>query len=128
MPKILLVDDDKIVSRLLEDQLKKDGFQISTLTEGQSASVFIKNNIEPPDLVLLDLMLPFVDGFELLNLIRNSPTWQKVPVIMLTSKGQEKTVARAFEAGVNDYILKPFSREEITRRIKKQLRPYENLN
>jgi two-component system, OmpR family, alkaline phosphatase synthesis response regulator PhoP len=116
MPKILLVDDDKIASCLIENFLGKDGFNISTITDGQIASAFIKSNAETPDLVLMDLMLPFVNGFELLKLIRNSPVWQNIPVIMLTSMAQEKTINRAFAAGANDFIFKPFNREEVAQR------------
>ena len=122
MTKILLVEDDRIVSRLIENLLQRKGYSISTLADGRSASAFINSNSETPDLVLLDLMLPFIDGFEILNLMRANPTWQNVPVIMLTSKGQEKNIVRAFELGANDYILKPFNREEVAIRIKRQLK------
>jgi DNA-binding response OmpR family regulator len=128
MPKILIVDDDLIVSRLIENLLQRKGYSISTLADGRVASTFINNTTEIPDLVILDLMLPFVDGFELLNIIRKNPIWQNVPAIILTSKGQERNIIRAFESGVNDYIVKPFNREEVAIRIKRQLKNNENLN
>lgn len=122
MAKILLVEDDRIVSRLIENLLQRKGHYISTLADGRSASAFVNDSSEIPDLVLLDLMLPFVDGYEILSLIRENPKWDKIPVIMLTSKGQEKNVVRAFELGADDYILKPFSREEVAIRIKRQIK------
>jgi two-component system, OmpR family, alkaline phosphatase synthesis response regulator PhoP len=122
MSKILLVDDDKIVSRLIESLLQRKGYSMSSLADGRVASNFINDSKDLPDLVLLDLMLPFVDGFELLNLIRKNLLWKDVPVIMISSKGQEKNIVRAFELGADDYIVKPFSREEVAIRIKRQLR------
>lgn len=121
MAKILLVEDDRIVSRLIENLLHRKGHTICTLADGRVASAFIRNDYDIPDIVLLDLMLPFVDGFELLTYIRQNPRWNNVPVIMLTSKGQEKNIVRAFELGANDYILKPFNREEVAIRIKRQM-------
>ena len=122
MAKILLVEDDLIVSRLIENLLQRKGHSISTLADGRSASAFVDDSSEIPDLVLLDLMLPFVDGFEVLSLIRKNPKWNKIPIIMLTSKGQEKNIVRAFELGANDYILKPFNREEVAIRVKRQIK------
>lgn len=121
MAKILLVEDDRIVSRLIENHLQRKGHIIRTLADGRSASAFVNSDLELPDLVLLDLMLPFVDGFEILTSIRQNPRWDKIPVIMLTSKGQERNIVRAFELGANDYILKPFNREEVAVRIKRQI-------
>lgn len=122
MAKILLVEDDRIVSRLIENLLHRKGHIVSTIADGRSASAYINSNAGSPDVVLLDLMLPFVDGFELLYLIRKDPHWQNIPVIMLTSKGQEKNIVRAFELGANDYILKPFNREEVAIRIRRQIK------
>jgi DNA-binding response OmpR family regulator len=75
--------------------------------------------IEPPQLILLDVMLPFIDGFELLEQIRSKPEWSEVPVIMLTSKGQEKNIVRALEGGADDYIVKPFQPEELVARVRR---------
>jgi DNA-binding response OmpR family regulator len=122
MAKILLVEDDRIVSRLIENLMQRKGHFIRTVADGRTASEFVNNGWEIPDLVLLDLMLPFVDGFDILSLIRANPRWENVPVIMLTSKGQEKNIIRAFELGANDYILKPFNREEVAVRIRQQIK------
>ncbi len=122
MPKILLVDDDRIVSRLIESLLQRKGYSMSRLADGRVASTFINDAKDLPDLVLLDLMLPFIDGFELLNMIRKHPVWKNIPVIMISSKGQEKNIIRAFELGADDYIVKPFNREEVAIRIKRQLK------
>lgn len=122
MAKILLVEDDRVVSRLIENLLYRKGHLVRILADGRSAFDFITDGGEIPDLVLLDLMLPFIDGFALLKYIRAVPRWQNVPIIMLTSKGQEKVIVRAFELGANDYILKPFNREELAVRVRKQVK------
>lgn len=122
MAKILLVEDDKIASRLIENLLHRKGHFVRTIADGRSAVTYVKNGFEIPEVVLLDLMLPFVDGFEILSFIRQNPRWDNIPIIMLTSKGQEKNIVRAFELGANDYILKPFNREEVAVRIKQQMR------
>jgi len=70
-------------------------------------------------LVLLDVMLPYVDGFELLRKIRAQVTWSKVPIIMLTAKSQEQTIVRALDQGANDYIVKPFRPGELLARIRR---------
>jgi two-component system, OmpR family, alkaline phosphatase synthesis response regulator PhoP len=125
MPSILIVEDDKIVSRVVERLLQRKGYTTQTIDDGKNAAAFINDCLVAPDLVLLDLMLPFVDGFSLLEMIRKSPICRKVPVIMLTSKGQETNILRAFDCGVDDYVVKPFNREELAARIKRQLKNNE---
>jgi DNA-binding response OmpR family regulator len=122
MAKILLVEDDRVASRLIENLLYRKGHTLRILADGRSAFDFISSGQEIPDLVLLDLMLPFIDGFALLKFIRSNSLWQKVPIIMLTSKGQEKNIVRAFELGADDYILKPFNREELAVRVRRQMK------
>jgi DNA-binding response OmpR family regulator len=78
--------------------------------------------IVPPELILLDVMLPFIDGFELLEQIRSKQNWSNVPIIMLTSKAQEKNIVRALEAGADDYIVKPFQPEELVARVRRFVR------
>ena len=89
--------------------------------DGQLAREFILKQ-EPASIVLLDVMLPYVDGFELMSLIRATPNWKSVPVIMLTAKTQEKDAVRALDAGANDYIHKPFSPAELLARIRRYVR------
>ncbi len=89
--------------------------------DGRLASAMIEE-IVPPELILLDVMLPFIDGFELLEQIRSKQNWSNVPIIMLTSKAQEKNIVRALEAGADDYIVKPFQPEELVARVRRFVR------
>lgn len=115
---VLVVEDDEHISHLLQFMLKRNGFTIHIVRDGREAKDFIENN-SPPDVVLLDVMLPFFDGFALVAILRAQPEWKVTPVIMLTAKTQERDIVRALEAGANDYILKPFQPAELLARIKR---------
>ncbi len=117
-PSIMIIEDDRIISGLLQHILARRGYQIHVALDGRMATAMIEE-IEPPHLILLDVMLPFVDGFELLKQIRSKPNWTELPIIMLTSKAQEKNIVRALEAGANDYIVKPFQPEELVARVRR---------
>ena len=86
--------------------------------DGRRANELL-DTMEPPAVVVLDVMLPYVDGFELVERIRHTPRWETVPIVMLTSKSQESYVIRAFDAGVNDYVIKPFRPEEFVARVRR---------
>lgn len=116
----MLVEDDKIVARLLSQTLSNRGFSVEIASNGRQA-IEILDNEQIPKLVLLDIILPFADGFEVLTQIRSRKGWKKVPIIMLTSKTQEFNIVRAFEAGANDYLTKPFQLGELMVRIKRFL-------
>lgn len=116
--RVIMVEDDRIVSAMVEHLLIRQGFAVTLVADGGLASSMI-DTIEPPDLILLDVMLPFVDGFELISQIRKKAGWELVPVIMLTSKTQERSVVRALEAGADDYIVKPFLPQELIARVKR---------
>jgi DNA-binding response OmpR family regulator len=75
-----------------------------------------------PDLVLLDVMLPYVDGFEIVGLIRAQPEWRDTPVIMLTAKNTERDTVRALDAGANDFVIKPFQPQELLARLRRFLK------
>ena len=117
-PSIMIIEDDRIISGLLQHILARRGYQIHVALDGRMATAMIEE-IEPPHLILLDVMLPFVDGFELLKQIRSKPNWTELPIIMLTSKAQEKNIVRALEAGADDYIVKPFQPEELVARVRR---------
>jgi DNA-binding response OmpR family regulator len=117
---IMLVEDDKIVANLLSRTLSQRGFSVNISTNGRQAIENLDNN-NLPKLVLLDIILPLADGFEVLNQIRSRKGWKKVPIIMLTSKTQELNVVRAFEAGADDYVTKPFQLGELMVRINRLL-------
>jgi len=114
----LVVEDDEHISYLLQFILQREGFLVHVARDGRQAKDFIENN-SPPDIVLLDVMLPFFDGFALVGMLRAQPAWKTTPVIMLTAKTQERDIVRALEAGANDYIVKPFQPAELLARVKR---------
>ena len=120
-PVILVVEDDHIVASLLEHTLARRGYVVRLAADGRTAAQFIAAS-PPPSLVLLDVMLPYVDGFELIRQIRAQPAWRDVAVVMLTSKAQEDSVVRALEAGASDYIVKPFRPQELVARVRRFVR------
>ncbi len=120
-PRVLVVEDDEIISYLLEFRLKREGFDVVVARDGHQAYEYLETGA-PPQLVLLDVMLPYVDGFELIKRLRGKPEWVAVPVIMLTSKSQEQSIVRALDAGANDYVIKPFRPDELMARLRRLLR------
>ena len=120
-PKVLVVEDDEIISYLLDFRLKREGFDVILASDGHQAYDYLENGT-PPQLVLLDVMLPYLDGFEIITHLRGKPEWSEVPVIMLTSKSQEQSIVRALDAGANDYVVKPFRPDELMARLRRLLR------
>ena len=117
-PSALIVEDDDQIAFLLQFILEREGFRVHLARDGRQAQQFI-DSLPPPAVVTLDVMLPYADGFELLNLLRAKPEWKGLPVLMLTSKSQEKDIVRALEAGATDYILKPFKPDELRARVRR---------
>jgi DNA-binding response OmpR family regulator len=117
----VVVEDDQIIVTLLEHMLSRQSFAVRVARDGRQATEFIET-LPPPDLVLLDVMLPYVDGFELIRKIREHATWNQVPVIMLTSKSQEQNIVRALDYGANDYLVKPFRPGELLARIRRVMK------
>ncbi|NNF00155.1 MAG: response regulator [Pyrinomonadaceae bacterium] len=113
---VFLVEDDKIISNIVRHLMKKQGYEIHQAKDGKKAIEMI-DELPPPNLAILDIMLPYVDGFELIKRIRESENWKDVPILMLTSKSQEEDIARAFTAGANDYVAKPFQSKELLARV-----------
>ena len=114
----LVVEDDDQISFLLKFILEREGFAVQVARDGRQAGQLI-DTMAVPAVVTLDVMLPFADGFQLLDMIRAKEAWRTVPVLMLTSKSQEKDIVRALEAGASDYIIKPFQPDELRARIKR---------
>ena|SRR5690348_2750939 len=117
-PMALVVEDDDQISFLVQFILQREGFQVRIARDGKAAQQAIAE-MAPPAVVTLDVMLPHADGFQLLAQIRAQAGWQSLPVLMLTSKSQEKDIVRALEAGAQDYIVKPFKPDELRARIKR---------
>ena len=121
--KILVVDDEERMVRFIRLNLEHDGFVVSEAFNGKQALQRLRD--ATPDLILLDVMMPDLDGFEVLRMIRES---NNVPVIMLTAKGEEDDRVRGLELGADDYITKPFSPREMVSRVKAVLRRSESLS
>jgi len=118
--KILIVDDEPDIVDLVTYNLKKDGFRVTTASDGEQALHKIRK--DRFDLVVLDLMLPGIQGVELCRIIRNDPKTAHTPIIMLTAKGEEVDRVIGLESGADDYMTKPFSARELIARIKAVLR------
>lgn len=121
--RILVVDDEERMVRFIRLNLEQDGFEVVEAFAGQQAMDKLRQTL--PDLVLLDVMLPDFDGFEVLRLIREN---NDVPVIMLTAKAEEDDRVKGLELGADDYITKPFSPRELTSRVRAVLRRTEGAS
>ena len=123
-PKILVVDDEPEAVELVEFNLRQAGYAVSTAADG--AEALKKARTQPPDLIVLDVMLPEMDGFEICKTLRLEPVTARVPVIMLTAKAAEIDRVLGLELGADDYLTKPFSPRELLLRIKKILTRGQN--
>ncbi len=119
MAKILAVEDEPSLQKLLEYQLKRIGHEIRVATDGQQALEMVKS--DRPVLVLLDVMLRVIGGFQVLRSLQDDKTTNGIPVIMLSAKGQQHDIAAGIEKGVFDYITKPFNIPSLSERIEKAL-------
>ena len=120
MTTILVVDDEEPIQELLRFNLEKEGYLVSVAKDGQEALKHVEN--DQPDLLVLDLMLPGMDGLEVCRKLRSNVKFQQIPIIMLTAKGEEIDKVLGLELGADDYMTKPFSPRELLARIKARLR------
>jgi phosphate regulon transcriptional regulator PhoB len=118
--RVLIVEDEPDIRELLAFHLERDGFHVTKAKSGGDALRHIKSGL--PDLVLLDLMLPEVDGLEVCRRIRQDPRTTALPIVMLTAKGEELDRILGLELGADDYIVKPFSPKEVVARVRAVLR------
>ncbi len=124
--KILVVDDEQHITELIQFNLKSYGFDVITCDNGEDAVLLSQK--EMPELVILDLMLPGIDGLEACRRIRNNEKTAKIPIIMLTAKGEEADKVLGLELGADDYLTKPFSVRELLARIRAILRRVEETS
>jgi phosphate regulon transcriptional regulator PhoB len=117
---ILVVDDEADLVELVSYNLKKEGFRIDSASDGESALAEIRK--DKYDLLILDLLLPGIQGMELCRIVRNDPKTASLPIIMLTAKGEEVDRIVGLEIGADDYVTKPFSPRELVARVKAVLR------
>ena len=119
MARILVADDDPLSIKLLNFRLRSVGHEvISAVNGGEALEIATR---EKPDLVLLDIMMPVMNGFQVLRKLKSQEETKNIPVIMLTSKVQEKDVVFGLETGAEDYITKPFSFAELNARVNRVL-------
>ncbi|OPJ56870.1 response regulator transcription factor [Alkalithermobacter paradoxus] len=123
--KILIVDDEEHIVELLKFNLSSQGYEVDVAYDGLDG--FVKMREMKPDLVLLDIMIPSIDGFEVLKKVRSDKEIKNTPVIMLTAKNMEEYKIEGLQIGADDYITKPFSVKELLARVNAVLRRY-NVN
>jgi len=117
--KILIVDDEPDILRLISLRLRKLGYDVLTAVDGKEALDAIRN--ENPDLVLLDLLIPFMNGAEVCEQIKNDKTLKHIPIILFTAHSDTMTAEKAKKLGAEDYIVKPFVLEELTDKVEEIL-------
>ncbi len=117
--RVLIAEDDALTAGLAVDRLQRDGFDVVQAVNGLDALKSTEHEVF--DLVILDVKMPYIDGFQLLSELRSRPDYSTTPIVILTAMGSEHSVVRAFELGASDYILKPFSPTELTARVERLL-------
>jgi two-component system phosphate regulon response regulator PhoB len=115
-PKILIIEDERALTQVLTYNLQREGYETLVAHDGQEG--LRKAQTHLPDLVLLDLMLPVVDGLEVCRQLRSGDQTRKIPIVMLTAKGEETDQVVGFSLGADDYVTKPFSVKVLLQRIK----------
>ncbi|MHB9036344.1 MAG: response regulator [Armatimonadota bacterium] len=118
--RILVVDDEEDILKLVDYNLAKESYRVSAVTSGEKAIIEARASV--PDLIILDLMLPGVDGLDVCRILRADPVTRVIPIIMLTAKGDEADIVTGLELGADDYITKPFSPRILLARVKAVLR------
>lgn len=119
-PLVLIVEDETDLVTLLRYNLEKEGYRVATAADGEEALLIAAE--QPPNLVLLDWMLPLMSGIEVCRQLRRGPRTRDVPIIMLTARGEEADRVRGLNSGADDYVAKPFSPTELLARIRAVLR------
>lgn len=121
--RILVIEDDRDIVELVRYNLEKDGYQVFTATDGATGVAQVKKS--PPDLLVLDLMLPKLSGLEICKEIRRDAALNRLPILILTARGEEADRVVGLELGADDYVTKPFSPREFVARVKALLRRVE---
>ena len=118
--RVLIVEDEPDIRELVVHHLKREGYQVAAAASGEEALRQVRE--APPDLVLLDLMMPAMDGLEVCRRLRQDPATAALPIVMLTAKGDEVDRVLGLEIGADDYVVKPFSPKELLARVRAVLR------
>lgn len=122
--KVLIVEDDVFLSDIYNKKFSKDGFDVLTASDGKKAVIIIKQ--KKPDVILLDIMLPQMDGFEVLEEIKKDPEIKDIPVILLTNTNEQDGIKRGYDLGIKDYIIKTFfTPSEVVNKVRKVINDVE---
>jgi len=124
--RILAVDDERHIVRLIQVNLERAGYQVATAFDGSEA--LKKVEAEKPDLIVLDVMMPRMDGFEVLKRLQANPDTRGIPVIMLTAKAQDADVFRGWSSGVSAYLTKPFNPLELVTFVRRILSGFDQYD
>jgi len=117
--KVLVVDDEENITQILEFSIGAEGYQVVTASNGEEA--INKARKEQPNLIILDIMMPKVDGYEVCRILKSNPLTKRIPVILLTAKGREIDKRLGYEVGASDYIIKPFSPSKLIDKVNEYL-------
>ena len=120
MARILLADDEQKIGDMVAFKLTNSGHQVVRVVDGETALAAAER--DRPDVIILDVMMPLVDGFAVLGRLKANPDLRTIPVIMLTARGEERDVLSGLQAGADDYVVKPFSLKELLARVEVALR------
>ena len=116
MSRVLIVDDDELLLELLRFKLESRGYDVVSAEDGEAALARVA--AEPPDLIVLDMMMPGLDGLVVLQRLKQSQATSAIPVVMLTARKQQDDIVRALKLGAREYLVKPFMPEELLARMK----------
>jgi DNA-binding response OmpR family regulator len=119
--KVMIVDDDPSIVVALEFLMEQNGYEVQVARSGEEAIESIPKF--QPDLILLDIMLPGIDGYEVCEILRLKPEWRNIRVVFLTAKGSEEDIARGLVLGADAYIVKPFTNQNVVDAVNDLLRP-----
>ncbi|MDZ7860411.1 MAG: response regulator [Candidatus Krumholzibacteriota bacterium] len=117
--KVLVVDDEANITQILEFSIEAEGYEVVSASNGEEA--IEKARKEQPNLIILDIMMPKVDGYEACRALKSDPLTKKIPVILLTAKGREIDKRLGYEVGATDYIVKPFSPSKLIEKVNEYL-------
>ena len=118
-PRVVIADDDPDIRRLVEMTVTNAGCDVTVASDGEEALARVRDSV--PDLVILDVLMPRMDGWEVARALKSDPATREVPVMFLTSRGQEHDVLEGFDSGAVDYMVKPFSPRELQVRVRSVL-------
>jgi two-component system response regulator VicR len=117
--KILLAEDEPVMAMTIAARLKNDGYEVVTANDGREALKELENFT--PDLIITDILMPYTSGLELIGIIKSTPAQKNIPILVLSSFGQEATVMEAFQLGADDFLTKPLNPLELSVRVKRLL-------